>query len=83
MASAFYLLMVTFIGLALGPFMIGQISDVYAQSGSTSAESLQMGMLLGCSISLISIVLLFVATKTIKKDLNTRLERARQAGEAV
>ncbi len=83
MASAFYLLMITFIGLALGPFMIGQISDIYAKSGSTSAQSLQMGMLLGCCISVISIVLLFAATKTIKKDLDTRLTRARQAGEEV
>ncbi len=83
MASAFYLLMVTFIGLALGPFMIGQISDVFVQGGASSAESLKMGMLLGCCISIISIVLLFFATKTITKDLDTRLDRARKAGEIV
>lgn len=83
MASAFYLLMVTFIGLALGPFMIGQISDVFTQAGSSSAESLQMGMLLGCSIAIISIVLLFISTKTIAKDLESRLERARSAGEDI
>ena len=83
MASAFYLLMVTFIGLALGPFMIGQISDVFTQAGSSSAESLQMGMLWGCSIAIISIVLLFISTKTIAKDLENRLERARSAGEDI
>ena len=83
MASAFYLLMVTFIGLALGPFMIGQISDIYEKAGSTSAQSLQMGMLLGCCIAVISIVLLFIATKTIGRDLETRLERARHAGEDI
>lgn len=83
MASAFYLLMITFIGLALGPFMIGQISDIYGKSGASSAEALQMGMLLGCCISIVSIVLLFIASKTITRDLDTRLERARDAGESL
>ena len=47
MASAFYLLMVTFIGLALGPFTMGQLSDAFAKSGMTPADALREGMLWG------------------------------------
>ncbi len=32
-ASAFYILMITFIGLALGPYSIGKLSDALAQGG--------------------------------------------------
>ncbi len=47
MASAFYLLMVTFIGLALGPFTMGQLSDAFATAGMTPADALREGMLWG------------------------------------
>lgn len=80
-ASAFYLLMITFIGLALGPFVIGQISDGYAASGATSAEALQAGILWGSSMSIVTTVLLLIATRTIAGDLDTRLLRAADAGE--
>ena len=82
-ASAFYILMITFIGLALGPFMIGQISDAYAAGGASSAESLQMGMLWGCTMSIISLVLLAIASTKIRGDLESRLDRARAAGEEI
>ena len=76
-ASAFYLLMVTFIGLALGPFMMGQISNAYTLGGASSSESLKMGMLWGCTIALISIILLIIAMFTIKQDLHSRIDSAR------
>lgn len=80
-ASAFYLLMVTFIGLALGPFLIGLISDNYAASGTSSASALQAGILWGCSTSIVAIVLLLIACRTIRGDIDTKLERAASAGE--
>jgi hypothetical protein len=41
-ASAFYLLMVTFTGLALGPYTIGFLSDSFVANGSSSAKAVRL-----------------------------------------
>lgn len=82
-ASAFYILMVTFIGLALGPYVMGQISDTLAASGSESGEALRQGMLWGLSVYLIAFVALIVAAFNIEKDELSRMERAEALGELV
>ena len=43
-ASAYYVLMNTFLGLALGPYLMGQISDIYTLQGASSGEALQQAM---------------------------------------
>ncbi|MCB1646657.1 MAG: hypothetical protein KDI36_14455, partial [Pseudomonadales bacterium] len=83
MASAFYLLMVTFIGLALGPYLIGQISDTLTRSGTPSAEALQTGMLTGLGIYLLSLVMFILAALNVEQDEGSRIERARALGEVV
>jgi MFS family permease len=83
MASAFYLLIVTFIGLALGPFTIGQLSDHFAADGATSADALRLGMLWGLSMLGVALVLLLLALKYLEGDEVSRLGRARAAGEPV
>ncbi len=81
MASAFYLLMVTFIGLALGPFTIGQLSDVFAASGMSSADALRQGMLCGLGALVLALLFLVLALRYLESDELSRLERARLAGE--
>jgi MFS family permease len=83
MASAFYLLMVTFIGLALGPFTIGQLSDFFARSGMSSADALRQGMLCGLAALGVALVFLTLALRYLESDELSRLDRARAAGEAV
>ena len=83
MASAFYLLMVTFIGLALGPFTIGQLSDRFAASGMNSADALRQGMLCGLGALGIALLFLVLALKYLESDELSRLDRARAAGEPV
>ncbi len=83
MASAFYILMVTFIGLALGPFTIGQLSDLFVSSGMDSADALRRGMLWGLSSLGVALVALTLALRYLPADESTRLERARAAGEPV
>lgn len=80
-ASAFYLLMVTFIGLALGPYTIGQVSDVITSTGVSSATALREGMLWSIVSGGVSIALLIMAARTVGRDEETRLERARALGE--
>ena len=82
-ASAFYILMVTFIGLALGPYTIGQLSDSIAQTGVPSSEALRQGMLWGCSIYVAAFVLIAFALRTIESDETSRLSRAKALGEDV
>jgi len=74
-ATATFFLSTTLIGLALGPYMAGQVS---AASGSLSAGVLSL--LIAVPIGL---VLLFVAYRTVPEAERTLVERARAAGEPI
>ena len=76
-ASAYYILMLTFIGLALGPFMIGQISDVYIASGLGDGLALRNAMLWSLVMFAASLVLLTLAMRYLPGDEDRRLELAR------
>jgi MFS family permease len=80
-SSAFYILTVTFIGLALGPYTVGKISDGFVAAGASSADALRSGM----TISLLSFVFagifLLLAGRYVGREEATRVERARAAGE--
>ncbi|MCR9278568.1 MAG: MFS transporter [Pseudomonadaceae bacterium] len=82
-ATAFYVLMLTFIGLALGPYVIGRLSDGFVQAGTEPGAALQQGMLIGLSMLVVSVVLVFVATRFQPPELASRLDRGRALGEAV
>jgi MFS family permease len=81
MVSAFYLLMVTFIGLALGPYTIGQISDALFARGMDDGDALRLGMLVGLGGFLVAIVFVTLAMRFLPADVASRLTRARAAGE--
>jgi MFS family permease len=83
MASAFYIMMVTFIGLALGPYTMGQISDTLTMQGASSAEALTTGMLWGLVAYIIALAALIAAAMNIKEDEKSRLTRALELGETV
>ncbi|MCG8592517.1 MAG: MFS transporter [Proteobacteria bacterium] len=71
--SAFYLLVLTFIGLALGPYTIGRLSD--------GLGSLRLALLLGFTANVFAMVFLFAAVRHLETDEATLRERARAAGE--
>ncbi|MEN8185238.1 MAG: MFS transporter, partial [Myxococcota bacterium] len=72
-ASAFYLLIVTFIGLALGPYTIGKLSDSFG--------SLRLAMLTSLVANVLAVAFLLRAARSLERDEAGRLERAREAGE--
>jgi MFS family permease len=72
-ASAGYLLVITFIGLALGPYTIGRLS--------VATGDLRTAMLLGLLANLVAAVFLLLASRHLPRDEQTRLDRARTAGE--
>ncbi len=80
-ASAFYFLMNTLVGLALGPFMVGQVSDWLTVQGYPAVESLRVG-LLSCLLFLLVPTICFIAClRHIEADEKNRLARASRAGE--
>ena len=82
-AGAYYILVNTFIGLALGPYVIGQISDVFVANGSGSAEALRNAMACSMLIFVVSIFCLIQAQRHLPKDESSRLDRARAMGESL
>jgi MFS family permease len=82
-AGAYYLLVNTMIGLAMGPYFMGQLSDFYAAGGMDSAESLQSAIETGLLIFGITFVFLTLAWRHLPKDEASRLDRARALGEEV
>ncbi len=82
-ASAFYVLMVTFIGLALGPYTIGQISDTAQRGGTDPSAALTEGMLIGSGMLFVAIIGLVASMRHIEADEASRLDRAKALGETV
>jgi MFS family permease len=80
-ASAFYIMMITFIGLALGPYLVGYASDSITQSGVESGEALRQAMIMALWMFAVASVIVLAAFRYLGKDEATRLERAKAAGE--
>ena len=80
-ASAWYVLMHTFVGLAMGPFLMGQFSDLNLAAGMETGEALRTAMTWGLVMLLVSVAILFVASRYLPEDEATRVERARALGE--
>jgi MFS family permease len=72
-ASAFYLLVITFVGLALGPYSIGLVSD--------RLGDLRQAMLLALFANGLGCLFVCLAARTLERDETTRTARARAAGE--
>ena len=74
-ATAAYFLGTTIIGLGLGPYYVGVVSD--------AAGGLRYGLLAILAVIPIIVFCLLMASKYLKEAEETRLERARAAGESV
>ncbi len=83
MASAFYILMVTFLGLALGPYTMGKLSDAFSASGMASGDALRAAMLCGLVTYALTLFCLWRASRHLGREEATRVERARAAGEDI
>ncbi len=82
-ASAFYILVFTFVGLALGPYSIGQMSDALTASGIDSGEALRQAMLSALVMFTVTVIALLLASRYLASEEASRLERARAAGELI
>lgn len=81
-ASAFYVLMAT-VGLALGPYAVGEVSDVLAAGGLDTGESLRTSLLLSLVTLAVPAIFLLLLLRHLVPAEGSRVERARAAGEPV
>lgn len=82
-AGAFYILLATFIGLALGPYMMGRLSDAFISGGLEGAAALQSAMAWSMVIFIPTLILLTLAWRHLPKDEASRVLRAEALGEKV
>lgn len=82
-AGAYYILVNTFIGLALGPYFMGQLSDVFTAGGMNEAAALQTAIASAMGIFALTLVFLTLAWRHLPKDEASRLDRARALGENI
>lgn len=80
-AGAYYILMNTFLGLALGPYVMGQLSDMFMASGMDDAGALRTAIAVSTVTLIPAIIFLFLAQRHLHKDESTRIDRARKLGE--
>ena len=79
-ASAFYILMAT-VGLAVGPYAVGEVSDVLAATGIGAGEALRLSLLMSLALLVVPGVFLLLLLRHLVPDEANRLQRARAAGE--
>lgn len=82
-AGAYYILINTFVGLAMGPYVMGQLSDMFVSNGMESADALKQAIVWSMSIFVVTLVMLTLAWRHLGKDEASRLQRARDLGEDV
>ena len=82
-ATAVNIVATTFIGTALGPYIIGVLSDTFVAEGLESGEALRQSLLMGLAPSLVALLFLMAAIKHFIADDDSRLDRARALGESM
>jgi MFS family permease len=70
-ASAVFLLFVTIVGLALGPYVVGRLSDRWG--------SLRLAFMAATAANLVAFALFVMASRTVAREEETRLVRAKAA----
>ena len=78
--SAIYLLPVTFIGLALGPFTVGRINTSLTAAGASAGEALQSALLYGLAGYGVAVLCFALALRSLTVDEASRDARARALG---
>ena len=73
-ASAAYLLVITFVGLAMGPYTVGRIS--------LALGNLRAAILCALCANALALLCAGLALRRVRDDVASRLDRARAAGEA-
>lgn len=82
-AISLTILVGTFIGLAMGPFIVGFLSDMFTSQGYDARTSLQFALSSAFLILIVTAVFTTFAWFRLPEEEASRLERARALGEQV
>jgi MFS family permease len=82
-AGAFYILMVSMLGLALGPYTVGKLSDIFYMNGYNDAVALKYALAWSLMALSITLIALIIACYYLPKEEPTKLERAKALGESL
>ncbi len=81
--GSLFLMVKTVIGTALGPYVIGKLSDTFTSGGLADGEALRQAMLWSLLMSFAGFLMVLQAIRHIKKDEDSLIERARALGEPI
>ena len=76
MAAAFFILTLSMIGLALGPYTVGQLSDVFFAQGMTSGDGLRLSMALVLIVLIIPVIFISISSFNLKQLDDKLLNKA-------
>ncbi len=82
-AGAYYILVNTFIGLALGPYVMGKLSDLFQSGGMSDADALRTAIAVSCVTLVPALIFMYLAQRRIPEEEASRVERARALGEVI
>ncbi len=82
-AGAYYILMNTFIGLALGPYFMGLFSDMFVAGGMNDADALRWAVGVSMLTFIPALLFTYLAQKHLPREEASRLQRARALGEQI
>ena len=82
-AGAGFILVNTFIGLALGPYVIGKLSDTFHAGGMSDADALRTAIAIALLTFIPALFFLGLAQKHLPREEASRLQRAKDLGESV
>ena len=80
-AVSLLVLVGVFVGLAMGPFIVGYLSDLFVSQGYDARSALQMGLSSSFLILIVTFIFLTMAWRHLPEEEATRLDRARALGE--
>ena len=82
-AGAFFILMLSMLGMALGPYLVGNGSEILQTQGFDEGQSIQAALAISSVALIITISCLLMALRTLGSDEASKVERARLLGEDV
>ncbi|MEM7078813.1 MAG: MFS transporter [Pseudomonadota bacterium] len=82
-AGAYFILVNTFLGLALGPYVMGELSDFFASGGMNDADALRTAIMVSMLTFVPTVVFLYLAQRHLPRDEASRMQRARDLGEEI
>ena len=82
-AGAFFILMLSMLGMALGPYLTGEISDILISQGVNDGDSIRTALALCTCVLVITLGCLMAACKFLPEEEENKVEIARSYGEPI